>query len=143
MQLRGFYRRGFTLVELIMVVVLTGVMAVFVIPSYNKAVSKSYEKAGTNNLLIIYSAQQLLKNAGNPYVAGADTNAVNVNLTLGIIGNGINYSCTVSGGPPPTKFDCRADQGTFILKITDSNSNICCAGGTCPSVLPKPGNPNC
>ncbi|MBI4309396.1 MAG: prepilin-type N-terminal cleavage/methylation domain-containing protein [Candidatus Omnitrophica bacterium] len=129
-------RNAFTLVELIMVVSLIGVMAVFAVPSYTKAVKKSYEKAGVGNLLTIYSAQRIRFNTLSSYVAAADTNAINDpanGLGLSIIGNGMNYSCTAPGG---TSFDCRAARtdGSFTLKVIDSNNNVCCQAGSCPSV---------
>ena len=125
--------RAFSLVELIMVVTIIGVMAVFVIPNYSKAVQKSYEKAGSNNLLTIYSAQMIKNNSDGKYYVVNNTNEVNSVLGLGIIGNGIDYKC-----PAPqttdTQFTCWAVHGTFTLQITNVSSNACCSTGPCYSV---------
>lgn len=56
-------KRGFTMIELIMVVVVIGMVAMFAIPNYTKSVNKTYVKTGKNNLMIMYSAQKI-KNTG-------------------------------------------------------------------------------
>lgn len=134
---------GFTLIELIMVVVLIGMMTAFVIPNYGKAVNKSYEKAGSNNLRIIYSAQQVKKNSGLDFQMGSNVTDINTALSLGILsGDGFNYQCCNAagancGGATDTTFKCTAARtdGSFTMQITDGNSNVCCAAGTCPSVV--------
>jgi prepilin-type N-terminal cleavage/methylation domain-containing protein len=124
--------KGFTMIELIMVAVVIGMVALFAIPNYNKAVSKTYEKTGANNLLILYAAQNILKTGGGAYQTCADVGACNTALSLSVLANGLTYSCTTSGGPPPTAFDCRAQKGTeFTLKVLSSNNNVCCQAGTC------------
>jgi prepilin-type N-terminal cleavage/methylation domain-containing protein len=124
--------KAFTLVELIMVVAILGMMAIFVVPNYTRTVNKTYEKTGGNDLLIIYSAQKIRSNSGTGYIAAADTTAVNTNLNLNILPGGFNYSCTL---PTPTTFNCRAvrTDNSFTLQVLDSNNNICCQAGACPS----------
>lgn len=121
------------MIELIMVVVIVGMVSLFAIPNYNKSVAKTYEKTGSNNLLIAYSAQKINKTGGNPFLACTDIADCNTKLNLSIIGNGLTYSCTVSGGNPPTDFDCRAvrTDGTFTLKVLSSDGIVCCQAGTC------------
>lgn len=137
MQLTHGKPNGFTLIEIIMVVVIIGLMAIFVIPNYNKSIAKSYERAGNNNLTIIYSAQKIKYNGGSGYQAAADTSAVNAALSLGIIGNGMDYSCTCTNcAASNATFTCSAARtgGSFTLRITDSASTVCCSAGSCPSV---------
>jgi prepilin-type N-terminal cleavage/methylation domain-containing protein len=125
--------KAFTMIELIMVVVIVGMVSLFAIPNYNKSVAKTYEKTGSNNLLIAYSVQRIKKTNGDPYLACTDVADCNTKLNLSLIGNGIGYSCTVSGGNPPTDFDCRAVRagGDFTLKVLGSVGNVCCQAGTC------------
>ena len=128
--------KAFTLVELIMVVSIIGMMAIFVIPNYSKSVNKAYERAGSNNLYIVYSAQMTRINNAQPTQAGATTALVNTNLSLSIIPNGMDYSCTA---PTASTFNCRADRsdGTFRLQVTNANpANVCCCTsvGACPSI---------
>lgn len=125
---------GFTLVEIMMVVVIVGIMAAFAIPSYTKSVGKAYEKAGSNNLLIIYAAQKMKILNGAIPVAG-DITAINDSsgsgLGLSIMANGIDYSCTQAS----PNFTCTAARSTgdFSLQITQTGS-ICCSKASCPSV---------
>lgn len=124
--------KGFTLIELMIVVTLIGIIAVFAIPNYTKSVAKSYEKTGSNNLLIMYSAQKLYKNNGNAYADAANVGDVNTNLNLNIIATGFTYACDGDAGG----FECTAVKtggGGFTLKITDADSTVCCDAGTCPS----------
>ncbi len=53
-----FYRSAFTLMELMIVVIAVGLIAAFGIPAYDKAVERSYERDGINNLSLLYSAEQ-------------------------------------------------------------------------------------
>lgn len=129
--------KAFTLVELIMVVVIIGMMALFAVPNYNKSVAKTYEKTGKNNLLIMYSAQKIKNTGGQLYQSCASTSACNTALDLSIISNGFDYTCTTTGGGPPTGFYCYANRTdtSFKLKNTESaNDPCCCTAGTCPSI---------
>ncbi len=122
--------KGFTMMELIMVVVVIGMISLFAVPRYNRTVSKAFARTGGDNLMIIYAGQKL-KGSGN-YVACANTAAINTNLNLSILENGFTYSC-VSG--VPTAFTCEAARtdGTFTLRVTQASASVCCAAGTCPA----------
>ncbi len=139
MQLR---KSGFTLIELIMVVCIIGMMAIFVIPNYTKTVAKSYEKAAMNNLTIVFSAQKLKANNGANYQTAGNTAAVNTNLSLGIIENGVTYSCPFATGT--TSFDCRATKGSFKIKVDQSTPTACCCDTfTCTVATTACGVGNC
>ena len=132
--LKGRYKRfccAFTLVELMMVVTLIGLMAVFVVPNYTKAISRSSERTANNNLAIIYAAQNLKKNSGGSYLAGANTAAINTNLSLGIVDPEIDYTCASATG---AAFFCKATRkdGSFILGVSDTNATVCCCSASCP-----------
>ncbi len=129
--------KAFTMIELIMVVVIIGMMALFAVPNYNKSVGKTYEKAGSNNLLIMYSAQKIKKIGGENYQACNSTSTCNTNLNLSLIANGVDYSCTTTGGGTPTGFYCYGNRSdnSFKLKITETGGTpCCCTANTCPSI---------
>ena len=130
--------KAFTIVELVMVVTLIGIMAIFAIPNYSKAVEKAHEKDASSNLSAIYAGQKIYFNNNNTYAAPASVNTtanINTTLGLGIIGNGVSYICPTGTG---AVFSCQAnrDTGAYKLKVTESNPTpCCCAAGTCPSIV--------
>ncbi|MBI3314341.1 MAG: prepilin-type N-terminal cleavage/methylation domain-containing protein, partial [Candidatus Omnitrophica bacterium] len=108
--LRAYRPNGpeaFTIIELIMVVTLLGIIAVFAIPNYTKSIDKGYRKDGTVNLTSIYAAEQIYYNNNNAsyWQAGGDVNAINSNLGLGILPNNVTYQCAANNG---TVFSCTA-----------------------------------
>ena len=128
--------RAFTMIELIMVVVVIGMVAMFAIPNYTKSVNKTYVRTGKNNLMIMYSAQKIKNTGGILYQSCGSTAACNAALELSVIGNGIDYTCTGTGGPPVTGFYCYASRaGEFKLKNTETTADpCCCVANACPSV---------
>lgn len=66
-------KKGFTLVEIMIVVVIIGLLAAMAIPAFNKVRETSQEKAITNNLRQIASAaDQYFIESGNTTVTVAD-----------------------------------------------------------------------
>lgn len=66
-------KKGFTLVEIMIVVVIIGLLAAMAIPAFNKVREQSREKAITNNLRQIASAgQQYILEEGKAKVKYAD-----------------------------------------------------------------------
>ncbi len=66
-------KKGFTLVEIMIVVVIIGLLAAMAIPAFNKVREDSREKAITNNLRQIASAgQQYILDEGTTTVGYAD-----------------------------------------------------------------------
>lgn len=130
--------KGFTMVELIMVVVIIGMMALFAIPNYNNSVKKTYVKTAKNNLMIIYSAQRIKKISGANYQGAAAVANINTNLDLSVLANGLNYSCTTTGGGTPTGFYCYAEKtGTDGFKVKKDETNAepcCCTANACPGI---------
>ena len=51
--------KGFTLIELIIVVILLGIIAGFSLPIYTKAINKTYQRDASANLSLIYAAQRI------------------------------------------------------------------------------------
>ena len=78
--------KGFTLVELIIVVTILGIMAAFVIPTFQGNVATAKDSASKSNLMTIRSQIELykLQHNGTPpgYVNGAEAPIATVSLQL-------------------------------------------------------------
>ncbi len=108
--------KAFTLIELIIVVVLCGIVALFAIPNYNKSVMRSNERAAMNNLLLVYGAQWVRFNSGfNNFVppTGAPITLANINsqLSLSIMDTGTVYQCANGTSATNSTFECTAVVG--------------------------------
>jgi type IV pilus assembly protein PilA len=69
----NYKERGFTLVEIMIVVVIIGLLAAMAIPAFAKVIQQSRLKAVTNNLRqIANSAQQYMLNNGTTQAAYTD-----------------------------------------------------------------------
>ncbi len=129
--------RAFTIIELIMVVTLIGIMAVFAIPQYTKSIDRANRKDGTVNLTAIYAAEQIYHNNNGTYwpLLGSETvSAINSNLGLGILSNNLTYTCQGRFG---TRFDCTAVRGNPIawtLAVSQNSPTPTCTDGVsiCP-----------
>ncbi len=123
--------RGFTLTELIVVVVVLGIMAGFAIPNYTKSIDRAYRKDGTVNLTAIYAAQQIYYNNNNASYwqpsGGGGVSDINTSLGLGILSNNLTYSCSGNG----VTFSCTATRGAMTLTVTQASATPTC-GGYCP-----------
>ncbi len=126
---------AFTLVELIMVVTLIGVIAIFAIPNYGKSVDRAYRKDGTVNLTAIYAAEQIYYNNNNgnywpsPGSPPQDVNAINFNLGLGILSNNLSYLCASKAGGT---FFCSATRGSMTLTVDQTSPLTITCSGYCP-----------
>ena len=138
--------RGFTLTELIIVVVVLGIMAGFAIPNYVKSIDRSYHKDGMVNLTAIYAAEQIYYNNNNSKYwpdSGTPQNvgAINTGLALGILPNNLTYACTGNtncvAGVGCDAYSCTATRttapGTMTLTVTQASSTPTCdSSGYCP-----------
>ena len=123
--------KAFTIIEMIIVVTLLGIMAVFAIPNYTKSIDRAYRKDGTVNLTAIYAAEQIYYNNNNgsywPASGSGDVSAINSNLGLGILSNNLTYSCSGNGAT----FSCTAIRGSMTLTVTQASATPTCSG-SCP-----------
>lgn len=60
--------RGFTLLEVMMVVAVIAILAVVAIPQYNKAMQRSYWQTARDLLQAIYSGEQVYETANATYI---------------------------------------------------------------------------
>ena len=90
--------RAFTLTELIITVVIISMIAAFAIPSYQKAVRRSYERKAILHLTTIHGANEIYKERNGGYLTGAGLNLAGINsgLSLNIIDTDMTYFYTLT-----------------------------------------------
>ena len=92
-----FGRKGFTLMEIVVVLMIIGIIAGFYFPNFTVPNEKAWAANAQNNLLAIYTAEQNYKNNNGSYAAPASLAAINSTLSLNILDDG-TYSYTCSTG---------------------------------------------
>ena len=102
---------GFTLIEMLVVVLIIGILAGIALPQYNKAVEKSRLHTGVSLVESLYRAQQVYAIANGNYAT--DLNALDVEIPK-------DDSCIKTQTASVSKYEC--DFGT--IGIYDSFSNI-------------------
>lgn len=133
---------GFTLLELMVVVIIVGVIAAFAIPNYSKSIQKAHERDMLAQLTSIHAANLLYRSYDGKYWntggVGKDMAEINSALSINIIANsGTTYNYNSANG---SSYTATATWGAYTLRVTGvaiGTANPCCQGGACLSV------PNC
>jgi prepilin-type N-terminal cleavage/methylation domain-containing protein len=90
--------KGFTFLELIIVVVIVGILAAMTIPNMSTTVERTRSRSAKYNLVAIYNAQKRFKLRNNVYFYTGATNAtkanINANLNLNIEDSYFTYNIT-------------------------------------------------
>ncbi len=138
-------QRGFTIIEMITVVILLGVIAAFAIPNYRTSALRATEKSMAYNLEIISDAMHLYLVKEDTFPNDAnflkDLATINTNLNVYIISaDGESYACSfpVLGD---IQYHCTATHvnPSFVLSVgyaggalTAEKDPHCEAAGACP-----------
>jgi prepilin-type N-terminal cleavage/methylation domain-containing protein len=144
------YEKGFTLIEIMVVIVIMSVIAGFSIPNFRKAVRKSHEQDALLQLQVIFAASHFYysKN-GNFLDSGGsieDLDFINTNLGINVVANGLTYTYQSDGTTyyyAWANWDEAGVANDFTLRISkiELNRNFawgppynpCCSAGSCPS----------
>jgi len=135
--------RGFTLIEILVVLVIIGISATIVIPNLIASSEQTKAQVAQNNLLAISAAQQkyfedyssyCTITTGNTIPCGNTKTNLNTHLLLSI-SDSFTYSCFT----PPSPYNCTAKDGLDTLTLNPNAVSpvnpVSCAGpaGNCPS----------
>jgi prepilin-type N-terminal cleavage/methylation domain-containing protein len=127
---------GFTILEIMVVVILIGIIASFAIPNFNKAIAKSHERDMVMQLTAVHAANQIYNaNSGDYWNASTSNLAtINANLGINIVSNdGTVFTYTYGAND----YTVDAAWGGFTVRIDEtpiSGTNPSCQAGTCPSL---------
>jgi prepilin-type N-terminal cleavage/methylation domain-containing protein len=133
--------KGFTLMELMVVLIIMGVVAGLAMPKYAQSLERSHRKDAENQLMLIHSAQDMYASRNNNVYWGPAVGAtpalkladINQNLGLNILANGMDYDCTTAnGGEDYTCTATRNGGAAFIITVTEAVINP----GVNPSCAP-------
>ncbi len=135
--------KGFTLMELMVVVIIIGVIAAFAIPNYGKSIQKAHERDMLAQLTSIHAANLLFRSYDGVYwdTAGVLKNMAEINtaLSINIIANsGTGYTYISTGG---ATYTATAGWDAYTLQVTEgpiSSTNPCCATNNCLAVADCP-----
>ena len=126
------HRQGFTLMEMIVVLVIISVCVVVVFPNFTAPTEQAKALTAKNNLLAMYSAERNYNNNNGSFKACADIASCNSALALNIQDDGsFTYSCNTSD---PSGFACTSARTSGVISIVVKNS---------PVQLKANINPNC
>jgi len=131
-------KKGFTLTELIVVVVVLGLMISFAIPSYTNSIRKSHERDMILQLSVLHSSNLIYRAQQGTYwdtsgVLENDLTVINATLGINIISNdGTTYSYNSADG---TAFTATATWDDFTVQVDEgpvTGTNPACSAGNCP-----------
>lgn len=132
-------RRGFTLLEILIVVVIIGILASLGLPNFIKTREYALEQEAVSNLQLIRQAERIYRmEMGNYYPAnGREDNITNINNALKLSLNENNWDYYIDGGTNSfTAYADRIGSGgylncTYSINQTQDKPIRVSSPGTC------------
>lgn len=132
-------KTGFTLIELILVIIIIGVIAVLGIPHYHKTQGIAREKAILTALEIIHNANELYLARHGDYFINAEgqiTDLAYINRNLGtdiVMDPGISFTYSANPDTQPASYVVLVTYGAVTIALTQEPL----------TTAPADANPNC
>jgi len=115
-------RHGFTLMEMIVVLVIVAVCAVVAFPNFTTPTEQARSATARNNLLAMYSAEKNYFNNNGGFLACADITSCNTALALNIQDDGsYTYACNTSDA---SGFACTSARTSGMISIVVKNTPV-------------------
>ncbi|MEI8011917.1 MAG: prepilin-type N-terminal cleavage/methylation domain-containing protein [Candidatus Omnitrophota bacterium] len=116
---------GFTLAELMVVLLIVSIMAAFTIPQFSKTINRSRARSAMTNISIIHAANSLYFSRYGINNSAATVSDINTKLGLNIRADDATYVCSST--------DCRATgTGFTVISSAVSSGLPSCTGINCP-----------
>ncbi len=129
--------RGYTLTEMMIVVVIVGVLAALALANYSKTKEQTIDKEAKVNLKLVQAAQKIYRMENTfyyPNAGNADTSAINTNLRLSMpVGGNWNYATDTS--PAGQGEATRNKTGGRLWTLPIANDNPTCTNGSSDNCL--------
>ncbi len=122
---------GFTLIELMVVVIIVSILASLAIPNFKAAREKTLDREAISALRLIKVAERQYRLANNAYWPGAattNTDLAQINGNLSIVLNSSSWTYEVTGFAGAASFRSRAKRLGRNWTITNAVDDPACAG---------------
>jgi prepilin-type N-terminal cleavage/methylation domain-containing protein len=118
---------GFTLIELVVVIIIIGVLAGIALPNFTGMREHAFGKEAQANLRLIAAAERIYRLENGSYYISSDLGLTNTNLKLSLSEENWDYDLTGGGNA----FTATAVRGLCTYTV-DEGSDVPLPSGTCP-----------
>lgn len=127
-------RAGFTLVELIVVVIILGILGTIAIPAFQVTNEKSLSKEAIANLKLISAGEKIFRMENNTYYpsSGSESNVTNIFNNLRVSLSNANWGYTITGGANTFTAVAQRNARPCFYTITESTLNDDPVPTSCP-----------